>query len=141
LPYAPSCNLLIGSQSFAALDGWDETLPYCEDVDLSWRAQLAGMTLAFAADAVVHYRYRSSLRESFTQMRRYKAAEVALYARYRRAGAQRAGVGEALGRLWWLTSRSPYIGLGLERRMLWWSIAGAEAGRVRGSWQCRTLYL
>ena len=141
LPYAPSCNLLVRRPAFEALAGWDEDLPFCEDVDFSWRAQLRGMTLAFAPDAVVHYRFRGSLRAAFTQMRRYKSAEVQLYVRYRHAGAARSGPREFLGRIWWLASRSPYVVLDRERRTLWWSIAGAMVGRAQGSWRNRVLYL
>ena len=141
LPFAASGNLIVRRDTFISLGGWDEGLPYCEDVDFSWRAQLRGLTLSFAPEAVIHYRLRGSPFELFTQMRRYKAAEVLLYLRYRAAGATRSGVREALGRFWWIVSRSPYVALNRERRMLWWSIAGTIAGRAQGSVQHRVVYL
>jgi GT2 family glycosyltransferase len=141
LPYAPSCNVMVRRATFERLGGWDEALPYCEDVDFSWRAQLMGARLAFASEAIVHYRYRDSLRGVFTQMRRYKAAEATLYVRYRDAGARRSGAVEVMGRMWWLLSRSPYAVLGLERRSLWWSILGALVGRLQGSVRNRVVYL
>ena len=141
LPYAPSGNLVVRREVFFGLGGWDEALPYCEDVDFSWRAQLSGLTLAFAADAVMHYRYRGSPSALYHQMRRYKAAEALLFLRYRAVGARRQSAGEAAGRLWWLLSRSPYLLLGEERRTLWFSIAGTVAGRLQGSLRHRVVYL
>lgn len=140
LPFAPSCNLFLRRATFDSLGGWDETLPYCEDVDFSWRAQLRGATLEFAERAVVHYRYRGSPRELYTQIRRYKASEAVLYLRYRASGASRSGLQEAVRRLWWILSRSPYVALGLERRMSWWAAAGAIVGHVQGSLAHRVLY-
>ena len=117
-----------------------EDLPYCEDVDLSWRAQLDGATLSFAQDALVHYGYRDSPLALFTQVRRYKSAEVELYRRYRARGAQREGVGHLVGRLAWILSRSPYVFLRLERRMVWWAVVGTVVGRAEGSIRHRVLY-
>lgn len=141
LPFAPSCNLFVSRETFERLGGWDEGLAYCEDVDFSWRAQLRGTRLHFADEAVVHYRYRKSVWGVFTQMRRYKAAEVRLYLRYRSSGARRAGPGEALGQYWWIVSRGPYLVLGLRRRMLWGAVAGTIVGRAQGSLRHRVLYL
>jgi GT2 family glycosyltransferase len=141
LPFAPSGNLIVKRDTFLRLGGWDESLLYCEDVDFSWRAQLSGLTLSFAPEAVVHYRFRDSALGLFTQMRRYKAAEVLLYRRYRAAGATRSGIRESVGNFWWIVSRSPFIALNQERRMVWWSIAGTVVGKTQGSFQHRVVYL
>jgi glycosyltransferase involved in cell wall biosynthesis len=141
LPYLPSCNLLIRRDAFFALGKWDDTLPYCEDVDFSWRAQLGGRTLGFARNAVMKYRFRPSTRELFRQIRRYKAAEAQLFIRYRAQGAKRQSAREVVGRFWWLLSRSPYVALGLKRRTLWCSVAGSVIGRIQGSLRYRVVYL
>jgi GT2 family glycosyltransferase len=141
LPFLLSGNLFVRRATFLAFGGWDETLSYCEDVDFSWRAQLEGATLGFVPRAVIFYRFRPSTKALFHQMRRYHAAEVQLFVRYRSAGARRRSPGEVLGRLWWLLSRSPYIVLGVERRSLWWSIAGTMVGRIHGSFRHRVVYL
>lgn len=141
LPYLPSCNLLMRRDLFLSLGGWDETLPHCEDVDFSWRAQLDGATLAFTSDAVMKYRFRPSTLGLFHQIRRYKAAEAQLFVRYRSRGAQRQSAVEVLGRWWWLVSRSPYVVLGLERRTLWCSIAGSIVGLLQGSLRHHVVYL
>ncbi|QIM21707.1 glycosyltransferase [Phycicoccus sp. HDW14] len=140
LPYAPSCNVLISRRALDAVDGWDETLRYCEDVDICWRAQLEGFRLVFAPDAVMGYRYRDSVGALFRQIRRYKTAEVALYRRFRGDGARRPTLGTAAGRWWWVLSRGPYPFLGRERRMTWVAQAGALVGRLEGMAQQRTWY-
>ena len=140
LSYAPSCNLLIQRDTLLGIGGWDESLPYCEDVDLSWRAQLAGHTLAFAPDAVVHYRFRGSAADLYRQMLRYKAAEPALFARYRDAGARRRTPAEVGRTAWWLVSRLPYTALGTRRRFLWCALAGGAVGRLQGSVRSRVFY-
>jgi glycosyltransferase involved in cell wall biosynthesis len=141
LPYLPSGNMLILRDALLELGGWDETLSHCEDVDLSWRAQLCGGELRFVPEAVIHYRFRASAIALFHQMRRYKAAEAQLFVRYRSRGAKRQSARDALGRLWWLLSRSPYVVLGVERRTLWCSIAGTVIGRIQGSLRNRVIYL
>ena len=46
------------------LEGWnDRYVGGGEDLEFSWKAQEAGYRLGFAADAVVHYRHRQSLRD------------------------------------------------------------------------------
>ncbi|MFC7494582.1 MULTISPECIES: glycosyltransferase family 2 protein [unclassified Nocardioides] len=141
LPYASSANVLVHATTFRDLGGWDESLPHCEDVDFSWRAQLAGARLVFAPGALIHYRYRSSVTALFHQMRRYKASEALLFVRYRAVGAKRQSGREALESFWWLLSRGPYVLLGTERRALWFSIAGSVAGRIQGSLRHRVIYL
>jgi len=141
LAFAPTSNLLVRRDVFHHLGGFDVTLPYCEDVDFSWRAQLAGRTLALAPDALVEYRFRSSIRGTFRQTASYQAAEPELYIRYRSQGARRQRAGEVLERVWWLLSRGAYVLLDRRRRYLWWSIAGGVLGRMRGSLRYRVLYL
>ncbi|GAA2743223.1 glycosyltransferase family A protein [Terrabacter aerolatus] len=141
LPYAPSGNLLVRRELFQQLGGWDETLRHCEDVDFSWRAQLAGHTLAVAPGAVLHYRFRGTPLGVYHQTRRYKAAEAVLYRRFRGAGARRRPARRALRTVWWLLSRSPYVVLGEERRYLWFTLLGEAVGHVEGSVDQRVLYL
>ncbi|HMM93442.1 glycosyltransferase [Phycicoccus sp.] len=140
LPYAPSCNVLMSRRVLDAVGGWDESLPYCEDVDICWRAQLHGFALAFAPGAVMGYRYRDSVRALFRQIRRYKSAEVLLYRRFRGDGATRPTPGAALERCWWLLSRGPYPLLDRRRRMIWVAQAGALVGRIEGMLRHKVWY-
>jgi glycosyltransferase involved in cell wall biosynthesis len=135
LPFAPSGNFLMRRDLYLAMGGFDETVPGPggEDVDFSWRLQLAGHRLVLATGAVIHYRFREGYRDIYRQVRGYKAAESELYERYRSVGMRRRSVWTMLNRLWWLFSRSPYLLLNEHRRLLWFAVAGEVAGYIRGS--------
>jgi hypothetical protein len=62
LPFVPTCNLAMWADVFADLQGLCENYPQAHDVEFSWRAQLASYRLGFAADAIVHYRYRTTMK-------------------------------------------------------------------------------
>ena len=78
-----SSNLGIRADAFAKLGGFDERLQTGEDVDLCWRAQLAGFTFGRSHDAVVQSRQRDGLRAVFRQARSYGAGSRALKIKYR----------------------------------------------------------
>ncbi len=46
---------------FDSIGGWNEEYVSVEDIEFSWRAQLAGFSIGFAPTACVQYRYRPSL--------------------------------------------------------------------------------
>ena len=58
LPMALGGSLGMRRDVFLALGGFVKEMDYAEDVDLCWRAQLSGVPLTFAPDAVIRYRYR-----------------------------------------------------------------------------------
>ena len=85
-PYFQFC----GGSGFAvtralhdAVGGLDESLPFVEDTDYCYRLQLAGGKLHFAADAVLHVRYRQTLDGLARQAAHWAAGGVRLHARYR----------------------------------------------------------
>ena len=53
LPFADTCNMAIRRDDLLALGGFDPRFRRCSDVELSWRAQLAGLPLVDAPDAEV----------------------------------------------------------------------------------------
>ena len=59
------------------------------DAELCWRAQLAGHTLAFVPDAVVHYRYRDTTLGAVRQQFEWGQADPRLYCDFRAAGCPR----------------------------------------------------
>jgi GT2 family glycosyltransferase len=89
LPSAAGCSLGIRRTIFEKIGGFDDTIMLGTDVDLCWRAQLAGHLLQFVPDAVVRYRYRETFRGIFGQARTYGTAGPALYRRYRDRGMPR----------------------------------------------------
>ncbi len=68
LPAALGNNFAIRASILRELGGWDEEYIYGEDVELAWRAQLAGYRLCFTPSAVVQYRHRADIRALARQM-------------------------------------------------------------------------
>ena len=69
MPFARGGNFAARRSVFEALGGFDPRRLHCEDIELCWRAQLAGFTLKAVPDAIVVYRQRSTnwarLRQGF----------------------------------------------------------------------------
>ena len=107
LPHASGCNLGVRREALDAVGGFDEGLPCLTDADLCFRLQAAGYGLAFAPDAVVHYRWRSSARGAFRQARSWARVNTMLSSRYRSPEEWGHGSWRAHGRQW----------LGLLRRL------------------------
>lgn len=89
LPHASGCNMALERADLLRIGGCDESLPRYgfEDVELSWRAQEAGLQLQYAPDAVVDF----SLSESAASVRkrfRLGQGRVLMARRYPRYDAQ-----------------------------------------------------
>ncbi|CDK01852.1 Glycosyl transferase family 2 (modular protein) [Microbacterium sp. C448] len=85
LPQLPACgsnNMGVRADVFAAVDGFDESLFAGEDLDFSWRVQLAGNRLVDAPSAVVHYRKRAGILAAIRQARAKGAGTRVLTHRY-----------------------------------------------------------
>ncbi|MDT0353775.1 glycosyltransferase [Pseudonocardia charpentierae] len=153
LPYSGAGNFAIWAEVLCDLGGWsDDYEAGAEDVELCWRAQLAGYRLGFAPDAVVQVRYRPGLRSSarkawtiginserllrdfgFLRELDLPAKAEAVHAVDDGTGA----LGRALGRGVWLVTRLHYL-LGSRRRRGQWISVGAQyAGRLRGALEYR----
>jgi glycosyltransferase involved in cell wall biosynthesis len=65
LPCAPGCNLGVSRAVDKALGGFDTKFRALGDTDYCWRAAYIGVELAYASDALVHYRLRHSPREIY----------------------------------------------------------------------------
>lgn len=95
LLHAGAGNMGVHRDAFLGVGGFDETLVTLEDTDLSWRLQLAGAELHFAADAVVHVRLRTSLLAMYRQGHGYGVAYAELERRYGRPGRHTSAAGGA----------------------------------------------
>jgi GT2 family glycosyltransferase len=137
--FAPSSNMAILRSTYLELGGMDEDYPKSHDVEFSFRARAAGIELHPAPGAVVHYRYRSTLRGAFHQAFRGGRASAQMYSQYRHTNARRSAA--AAGRdYWWLVTRVPLL-LRRDRRGLWVSALGRACGRLVGSVKHRVSYL
>ncbi|WP_164861490.1 glycosyltransferase [Microbacterium sp. CPCC 204701] len=109
LPAGGSGNMGIHATAFAEVGGFDESLTAAEDLDFSWRVQLAGHRLVGVPDAVVHVRKRGGVRDAVRQARAKGAGSRVVSHRfalvrdaYESADAERpvpAGVGSGGGAL------------------------------------------
>ncbi|MEJ7582562.1 MAG: glycosyltransferase family 2 protein [Acidimicrobiales bacterium] len=137
LPFAMSSCLGIRRSAFESLEGFAAMT--CEDIDLSWRAQLLGLTLTAAPGAVLHYRLRSTRRAIFRQAVGYGLSMPLLYRRFRAAGMPPRGLGQAY-RDWRVAARRllrpgdrAQFGEGVY-------LTGLAVGRALGSVRHRSLY-
>lgn len=140
LPFADGCNFAIRRTVFERLGGFDETITYAENVDLSWRGQLAGNTLGFATNARVHKRERADTGALVKQFYRYGKSDVLLYERFRQDGIDRQTLRTAIRAWAALTLRMPFAAMGRRRRS-WIVTAAKHAGRLVGSFQRRQVCL
>ena len=140
MPFAPSCNLGVWADVYRRTGGFDEGYPQAHDVEWSWRAQLSGCTLGFAESAVVHYRYRTTIRGVARQAYLSGLDSARLYRDYRSQGMKRPRLLRSM-RVWvWLVSRSPYLA-SRSQRGIWVRRAGEAWGRARGSARFRVMFL
>jgi glycosyltransferase involved in cell wall biosynthesis len=142
LPLAISANLAIRRDVLFEIGGWNEAYGEgCNDVELSWRTQVAGYRLCYVPDAVIAYRYRTSMRALARQMYRRGLAEPQLYADFRPHGLPRRPVWRMAGGVAKLAVRSPDLVRGSGPRGRWVNHAATVVGRVRGSARHRSLYV
>lgn len=141
LPITFGCNLGIWREVFDDIGGWDESYPAAgSDVEFCWRAQIKGYTLGNSPEAIVAYRFRTGMRESWRQVVSYAEEEARVARQYDAPGRAwywplvHAGVVVALLPVWpWAWSRS--------RRGEWVWTTGNLVGRIKGSIKYRIVYL
>jgi len=140
LPYAPSCNLGVWAAVYEQTGGFNEEYPQAHDVDWSWRAQLASFTLGYAPDAVVHYRYRTTVGGVARQAYLSGLDSARLYRDYRAQGMPPARIRRAARTWLWIGARLPYLA-SQSRRGIWMRRAAEAWGRLRGSARFRVMFL
>jgi len=80
--FAHSCNLGVRRDLVDRIGPFDETIDAGEDVEFSYRAGRAGVEARYAPDAVVHYRYRTTLGGLWRQGRAYGRVRAVLSRRF-----------------------------------------------------------
>lgn len=87
LPFPAGANCGLKRSVVAHVGLFDESYRGGGDeTDWFWRAQLAGFSLTPVPAALVYYRQRTALRETYLQSRAYGRSHVKLYAAYRQHG-------------------------------------------------------
>ncbi len=134
LPYAFGSNLGIWSDVLRALGGWNETYAGGgDDVELCWRAQLAGYSLGFAPNAVMRYRHRDDVRGMMKQAYGYGLLDPRLYVQFRPAGLPPRSLVTGLRGWATLAAQLPELLGSRAQRGHWLRQASLRWGRLRGS--------
>ncbi|MGE0125479.1 MAG: glycosyltransferase family 2 protein [Vicinamibacterales bacterium] len=82
LPHLYTANASYRRRALDAVEGFNELLVTSDDVDISWRVQLAGFAIRHVPDAAVLHRHRTTVEGLRRQFRQYGYGEVLLDARY-----------------------------------------------------------
>lgn len=85
-PHAAGASLGFKRSLFFAVKGFDEEFPALHDTDFCWKAQNLGEKIHFVEDAIVHYRYRDSIKENYNQAKFYGEYNVKIYKKYIKLG-------------------------------------------------------
>lgn len=145
LPYAFGCNFGVWKLAYETVGGCDESFPTGggDDVDFSWRLQLAGMTLVHEMDAIVAYRLRSDLRGTWRQLHNYGVAGAVLHKKYNSIGFARSTPRAIAIEVAALMLLNPFLPQFITRmpRGKWITHAGFFVGKLRGSIRYRTFYV
>lgn len=142
LPYAVGANCGLRKEVLEALGGWNEVLALCgDDVELSWRAQLASYSICFAPDAVVRYRFREEPSATARQFFNYGRVEPRLFRQYRQSGMRRSSLKTAIREWAWIALHVSDLFKPDDRKGVWMRKAAYRRGRLAGSIREGVLYL
>jgi glycosyltransferase involved in cell wall biosynthesis len=122
--------------------GFDDTLPTQHDLDISWRLAAAGHPATFVPEATLHYRYRTTAREIFSQERGYGEGEVVLFRKFRQQGLRRRTLPRvAVSYVRTLIALVRAIRGGPDARVRAATLLGKNLGSLEGSIKHRTFFL
>jgi glycosyltransferase involved in cell wall biosynthesis len=133
LRYAPGGNMGVWTR-VAREVGWDEEFRFgSSDHGFAWRGQLAGYRLAFAPNALMRQRFRSTIRSMARQHFRYGSSGPLLHKAFADAGLPPPDRREALRDWYLLLTGVPDLWASRERRGCWVRTAAFRLGRLAGS--------
>ena len=142
LPRAIGANFAIRKEVWRTLGGFNEAYRLGgTETEFLWRLQLHGYSMVYAADAVVHYRFRRGRLPLFHQYARFGRAQAHLYRDFRRAGMPRTTVQSFARDAMWLTVHAADIARDPVRQGRWIRTAATRWGRLVGSARHGVLYL
>jgi glycosyltransferase involved in cell wall biosynthesis len=139
LDYADGTNFLVTRSLFERVGGFDETIRTGEDVDLSWRLQLADVPIEVLPDAQVAVRERVGARGVLRQYYGYGLGDPRLYRLHRAEGIERPPAKVTLRSYAGLVGRAPRLRSPIERQR-WLHQVGRRTGRLVGSARERVFY-
>jgi glycosyltransferase involved in cell wall biosynthesis len=134
-PFAHSCNLGVRKAIATRCGGFDERLLAGEDIELSFRLWRADIALTYVPGAVVHYRYRTTMRELWNQARAHARVGPRLEREVRDSGVTLPADHE--WRRWFWLARHAGLLASRSGRAHWVTVAGGRVGRIEGRWEDR----
>ena len=142
LAFANGCNIGIWRDVFDDIGGWNSEFVPGEDIEICWRAQLRGYTLGYSSKAVVAYRLRATIGDTWRQALYYMDGEARVAKEFRPSGVRGRPVLHWAVHLLWLMLRCPIFPGNWSRahRGKWVFSAGIVVGRIRGSIAHRVFY-
>jgi glycosyltransferase involved in cell wall biosynthesis len=139
-PTVSAGNMGVRREAWEVTGGFDVDLAAFEDAEWASRAALAGLEVAWAADAVVDYRFRTRARELWRQGKRYGAGRPLVARRWFDATGERPSRLAGLRSWVWLVLH--LIDLWSHTgRARWCWVAGNRLGSVTGSIRARFILL
>jgi glycosyltransferase involved in cell wall biosynthesis len=141
LPLADGASFGIWRDVLEEVGGWNEAFVQGQDIELSWRSQLGGYTLAPAPAAVMEIGHRSTLRGFAKQRIGYGIARAHLYAEFRGHGMRRDPPRIVLRTWGSILFRLPGALRDPAARALWVRRSADALGELIGSVRYLVLYL
>ncbi len=144
LPHAGGSTIGVKRSIHESVGGFDESMLLLEDTDYCWRIQLENIELRFVPDALIHVRFKTSLKDIYRQASRWGEYNVKIYKRYLPLG---------MPRLSWKQGVFSYIDFiryaaknvkrlrDMEGKAYWAWQWGWHVGRVQGSIKYRIFAL
>ncbi len=134
LCHAGSGNLGVKRSVHDRVGGFSENLPYLLDTEYCFRVQLAGVKLHYVPEAVVHLRYRSTLRGIYAQTRNWSQYETLLFSKYRDTNDRELWRWRAYAQMWiGVLEKFPrLLSSQRGRALLAWRL-GRQIGTLRGA--------
>lgn len=139
-PTVSAGNMGVRREAWETTGGFDVDLSAFEDAEWAGRAALAGLEVAWVADAVVDYRFRTRARDLWRQGRRYGAGRPVVARRWFEATGERPPRLAGLRSWVWLVLH--VVDLWSQAgRARWCWVAGNRIGSVTGSVRARFVLL
>jgi hypothetical protein len=141
LRYAPGGNMGVWARVAREI-GWDERFAFgSSDHGFAWRAQMAGYRLAYASDALMRQRFRSTIWAMARQQYRYGRSAPQLQRAFRGVGLEPPDNRRAVREWRRLAVSVPQLWASREERGCWVRAAAMRTGRLAGSVRARVLCL
>ena len=132
VPYAHGCNMGFRKSAVESLGGFDERYRAGCDLDIALRFWDAGLPLAYDDDAVVEYRLRPTLRETYNQGRFYGRYRVQIRKRMAKRQLTSSRDRRNPRRIAWLIRRVPRALHSPSIRVRWVWVLGQLVGEAHG---------